>query len=255
MKKLVMVSLFTTALLIAPFAALPAGALNNEIEKGSISVSYTAEKEVAPDTVEVSIAIKTDDKKSMSVAVSKNKEISDKVYDYVKGVITPSNGDYIKTSNYSANPSYVYESGKRIFSKYEVSNNIVVHTKSIDKISTIIDKSLALGATNVDSLNFSLSKKDAECAELLSLATRQAKNRANIIAESAGTSVAGIKNIDASCTLNRHNTIPYARNTMLMKSMSMDGAVAEAFGASPSPQIESGVITVYSNVNATFYVK
>lgn len=77
----------------------------------------------------------------------------------MKGQITPTNGDYLKTANYSASPSYVYNNNKRILDKYEVSNNIIVHTKSLDKISTIIDKSLELGATTVDSLNFSLSEK------------------------------------------------------------------------------------------------
>lgn len=253
MKKIVMATLFSAALLTTPFAMLPAGALNNnEIEKGYISVSYTAEKEVSPDTVEISIAIKTDDKRAMSVAVEKNKEISDKVYQYLKNNINPSNGDYIKTSNYSANPSYSYESGKRIFQKYEVSNNIIVHTKSIDKISTLIDKSLVLGATNVDSLNFSLSEKDAQCAELLSKATQQAKKRADIVASAAGTSVTGIKNIETSCTLNRYNNVHFARNSYSMKAMD---AAAPEMAAGSSPNIESGVITIYSNINASFYVK
>lgn len=253
MKNFAAATLLSAALLTAPFAVLPAGALNNEIEKGYISVSYTAEKEVSPDTVEISIAIKTEDKKSMSTAVSKNKEISDKVYEYLKSSINTANGDYIKTSNYSANPSYTYENGKRIFNKYDVSNNIIVHTKSIDKISTMIDKSITLGATNVDSLNFSLSEKDTQCAELLSTATQKAKKRADIVAGAAGTSITGIKSLDTSCTLNRQNSINYARNTIMMKSAAFDAAAPE--GAGSSPNIESGVITVYSNVNALFYVK
>lgn len=253
MKKIVVATLFSAALLTTPLAMLPAGALNNnEIEKGYISVSYTAEKEVSPDTVEISIAIKTDDRKSMSVAVEKNKEISDKIYQYLKNNINPSNGDYIKTSNYSANPSYSYDSGKRIFQKYEVSNNIIVHTKSIDKISTLIDKSLVLGATNVDSLNFSLSEKDAQCGELLSKATQQAKKRADIVAAAAGTSVTGIKNIETSCTLNRYNNVHFTRNSYAMKAMD---AAAPEMATGSSPNIESGVITVYSNINASFYVK
>jgi len=257
MKKIALATILGAVLLSAAVSVLPAGALNNEVEKGKgyISVSYTAEKEVSPDTVEISIAIKTEDRKSMSTAVSKNKEISDKVYEYLKNSINTSKGDYIKTSNYSANPSYKYESGKRLFDKYEVSNNIIVHTKSVDKISTMIDKSILLGATNVDSLIFSLSEKDSQCAELLSKATIQAKKRADIVAAAAGTSVTGIKSLDTSCTLNRHSTVNYARNSLMMKnSVSLDAAMPET-SAGASPNIESGVITIYSNVNANFYVK
>lgn len=252
MKKLLAASMITATLLALPITTLPVGALNNETtERGYISVSYTAEKEVAPDTVEISIAVRTEDSRSMSEASLKNKEISDKIYAYLKSYITPSNGDYIKTSNYSAHPTYRYVNGKRIFEKYEVSNNIIVHTKTIDKISTLIDRSITLGATNIDSLNFSLSEKDNYCADLLSNATKKAKERANVVATSIGSSVNGIRNIDAACTLNRYG-MSYARNS-LMKSAgaAMDGAVMEE----AAPNIEPGVIKVYSNINASFYVK
>lgn len=251
MKKIVMASLLGAALLTVPFAALPAGALNNEIERGYVSVSYTAEKEVAPDTVEVSIAIKTSDRKSMSVAIAKNKEISDKVYNYLKGSITPANGDYIKTSNYSAAPNYGYDSGKRYFDKYEVSNNIIVHTKTIDNISTMIDKALSLGATDVDSLNFSLSSKDAVCADLLTVASQKAQKRAASVAGAVGSSVTGIRTLETTCTVNRFNAVNYARNSL----MKMDSAAGAEMSAATSAPIESGVITVYSTVNASFFLK
>lgn len=254
MKKLISATLLSAVLLSAPILTLPAGAVSDVAtsnkDRGYVSVSYSAEKEVSPDTVEVSIAVRTDDKKTMQEAVRKNKEITDKVYAYLKGEINSANGDYIKTSNYSASPSYIYNSSnKRILDKYEVSNNIIVHTKSIDKIASIIDKSLSLGATNVDSLNFSLSEKDAQCAELLSNATKQVRKRADIVAAAAGSSVVGIKNIDTSCSLN-NSRIPVYRNSLMMaKAASMDAAEGSA------TNIEAGTIKIYSNVNASFYLK
>lgn len=255
MKKVIIAALFGAIVLSSSAVILPADAINTpeQDKRGYVTVSYTAEKEVAPDTVEVSISVKTDDRKSMQIATQKNKEISDKIYAYLKGMITPANGDYIKTSNFSARPNYIYNSGKRTFDKYEVSNNIIVHTKSIDKISTMIDKSLTLGATDVDSLNFSLSEKDAQCADLLSNATKQARKRADIVAAAAGSSVAGIKTIDTSCSVNRYGSVNYARNSLMMKSAgaAMDAAAPEA---APT-QIEAGVIKIYSNINAAFYLK
>lgn len=256
MKKLIIASLFSAAILAAPFATMPAGAINysdEKVEKGYVSVSYTAEKEVAPDTVQVSIAIKTDDKKSMQEAVRKNKEISDKVYSYLKGMITPANGDYIKTANFSATPNYKYESGKRFFDKYTVSNNIIVHTKSLDKISIIIEKSINLGATDVNSLDFSLSEKDAQCGELLTKASKQARKRAEIVAAASGSSITGIKNIDTSCTVNRAGNFAYARNTLMMAKSA--GAMEDSAVPESAPNIEAGVIKVYSSVNASYYLK
>lgn len=251
MNKLISATLLSAVILSAPVFTLPAGAVNEvATNKGYVSVSYNAEKEVAPDTVEVSIAVRTDDKKTMQEAVRKNKEITDKVYAYLKSQITSANGDYIKTSNYSASPSYVYNNNKRILDKYEVSNSIIVHTTSIDKIAEIIDKSLSLGATNVDSLNFSLSEKDAQCADLLANATKQARKRADIVAAAAGSSVAGIKNIDTSCSLNNSRVSVYRNSLMMAKAAPMD---AGAEGSATN--IEAGTIRIYSNVNASFYLK
>ncbi|MCM1338636.1 MAG: SIMPL domain-containing protein [Muribaculaceae bacterium] len=254
MKKFVM-AVSCAALMFSSLTVLPAGALCDceKDTKGSVSVAYTAEKEVSPDTAEISIAVKTEDKKSMSEAVRKNKEVSEQVYAYVKSMITPSNGDYIKTSNFSASPSYVYNNGKRTLDKYVVSNNIIVHTKSIDKISTVIDKSLTLGATNVDSLNFSLSEKDEECAKLLTKAAKEARKRADVVAAASGSSVVGVKNIDTSCSVNRSGNYAYARNTLMMAKSA--GAMEDAAMPESSPNIEAGVIKIYSSVNATYYLK
>ena len=255
MKKVIAATMLSSVLLALPTSTLPAGAVNgtdSTLNKGYVSVSYTAEKEVSPDTVEVSISVKTDDKKSMQEAVRKNKEISDKVYSYLKSVITPANGDYVKTSNFSASPSYIYNNNKRTLDKYNVSNNVIVHTKSIDKISTIIDNSLSLGATDVDSLNFLLSEKDTQCADLLSNAAKQARKRADMVATSVGSSVVGIKNIDTTCSLNNSSRYPVYRNSLMMaKAESMDGATSET----NSVNIKAGTIKIYSNVNASFYLK
>lgn len=254
MKRFLIASMFSAALLVMPFTSTSAGAVNraDELDKqGVVSVSYTAEKEVSPDTVQISIAVKTTDIHSMQNAAKQNKEISDKIYNYLKGTINPANSDYIKTSNYSARPVYIYQDRKQVFEKYEVSNNIIVHTKSIDKIAQMIDKSLTLGATNIDSLNFSLSEKDKYCDELLAKATTEVVNRANIVANTAGTSVDGIKSIGTSCSLNQYQAVNYARNSLMMAK----SAVSEDAAMGSSSPIEAGVIKVYSTVNGVFRLK
>lgn len=254
MKKFVAATIFSAALLVLPFANLPAGAINNtnnSSNQGIVSVSYTAEKEVTPDTVQISISVKTTDKTSMQNATRKNKEISDKIYSYLKSTINSENNDYIKTSNYSARPVYIYQDRKQIFDRYEVSNNIIVHTKSIEKVSEMIDKSITLGATDVDSLNFSLSEKDKACEELLSNATKGVLNRANTVAQALGTSVDSVKSIGTSCSLNQNQSVNYARNSLMFAK----SAVSEDSSAGYSSPIEAGVIKIYSTVNGEFRLK
>lgn len=219
-----------------------------EAERGFVSATATANKELSPDTAEISIAVVTSDIKSMQTATTKNKELSDKLYEAMKTLITPANGDWVKTSDFSAQPVYTYSSGKRNFDKYEVSNRIIVHTKSIDKASTIIDKAIALGATNIDNLNFTLSSYEKECDALLATATSKTKVRADILAKAAGTQVTGTKSINASC-----NTSGVSQR--IMYNMMAKSAVADSEAAMGGTPIETGLIKIYANVNASYFVK
>lgn len=224
-------------------------AISESIERGYISVNTSANAELAPDVAEISIAVKTYDNKSMQKATLQNKEISEQVIATLKSMIDTSKGDYIKTADFSATPIYSYSGNKRNFDKYQVSNSVVVHTKSIDKIGTMIDKSIALGATDVNSLNFSVSNYEAQCNDLLTLAAKKASARANAVAKTVPTTLSGIRSMDVSCSTS-NSSRPQYKMLMANRAMMMD---SEAAGSSTT--IESGVIKVFANVSATYFVK
>lgn len=224
-------------------------AISESIERGYISVNTSANAELAPDVAEISIAVKTYDNKSMQKATLQNKEISEQVIATLKSMIDTSKGDYIKTADFSATPIYSYSGNKRNFDKYQVSNSVVVHTKSIDKIGTMIDKSIALGATDVNSLNFSISNYEAQCNDLLTLAAKKASARANAVAKTVPTTLSGIRSMDVSCSTS-NSSRPQYKMLMANRAMMMD---SEAAGSSTT--IESGVIKVFANVSATYFVK
>lgn len=224
-------------------------AISESIERGYISVNTSANAELAPDVAEISIAVKTYDNKSMQKATLQNKEISEQVIATLKSMIDTSKGDYIKTADFSATPIYSYSGNKRNFDKYQVSNSVVVHTKSIDKIGTMIDKSIALGATDVNSLNFSVSSYEAQCNDLLTLAAKKASARANAVAKTVPTTLLGIRSMDVSCSTS-NSSRPQYKMLMANRAMMMD---SEAAGSSTT--IESGVIKVFANVSATYFVK
>lgn len=221
-------------------------------DKGYISVNTSADMELAPDTADIYFAVKTSDSKSMQKATAQNKEISDKVLAELKSLINPATGDYIKTSDFNASPVYTYSGQKRNLDKYEVSNRVMVHTKSIDRIGKMIDNAITAGATNVDSLSFSVSNYDTKCDELISKAGKKAYNRANTLSKAVNTSIVGISSISASCSTNGNTNYPrmYMAKNMLSAAVA-DSAAAEGAGIS----ISNGVIKINANVNASFYVK
>ena len=98
MKKILTASVLA-GLLIVPMAAQ---AVSSQIERGYISVSGTANTEVAPDVAEISFAVQTSDTKSMQKATLLNKETSDRVLSVLSSMLNKDNGDYIKTANYNA---------------------------------------------------------------------------------------------------------------------------------------------------------
>lgn len=244
MKKFLIVMLLTVLA-----CSTQAVTTSNGVEKGYISVSATENSEMVPDTAELSIAVQTFDTKSMQKATIQNKEISEKIINILKSMINTSNGDYIKTSDYNASPVYNYTGGKRVLEKYQVSNSVIVHTKSLDKIGEMIDKSILAGATNVNRLSFSVSNYENQCNNLLERASKKALSQANIVAKTIPTIILGVRSMDISCSANNAYTPQYR---MLKSNMAIDsvGAVEAS-----STTIEKGVVKIFANVNASYFVK
>lgn len=221
------------------------------IERGYISISTTANTELPPDLVEINIAIHTEDEKSLQKATEENKIISDKVYAELTKMINKDNGDYIKTSNFNAAPIYSYKNNKRILTKYEVSNSVIVHTKSIKDTGKMIDKAIAMGATNINNLVFSVSEHDNQCNELLKIAAQKAFKRANIIALSSNNTLDGIKSMNGSCSTSTPSRPQY----LMAKNLSLDSATGGNEGITTSSPIQGGVVKLFANLNASYFVK
>lgn len=219
-------------------------------DRGYISVSTSANTEVAPDVAEISFAVQTSDTKSMQKATQLNKEASDRVLSVLSSMLNSSNGDYIKTSDFSASPIYTYSGSKRNLDKYEVSNRVIVHTKSLDKIGAMIDKAIEAGATNVDNLNFSLSTYDSQCNDLLGIATKKAQSRAGLLAKNLATTLNGVRTFDVSCNANN-----YSSPRMYMAKNMLASVADEAASGGTQTSISGGVVKIYANVNASFFVK
>lgn len=236
--------------LIAVSAPLSQAVTQVSHDRGYISVSTSANTEVAPDVAEISFAVQTSDTKSMQKATQLNKEASDRVLSVLSSMLNSSNGDYIKTSDFSASPIYTYSGSKRNLDKYEVSNRVIVHTKSLDKIGAMIDKAIEAGATNVDNLNFSLSTYDSQCNDLLGIATKKAQSRAGLLAKNLGTTLDGVRTFDVSCNANN-----YSSPRMYMAKNMLASVADEAASGGTQTSISGGVVKIYANVNASFFVK
>ena len=101
----------------------------------------------------------------------------------------------------------------------------------------------------VDNLSFSLSNYEAQCNDLIAIATKKAKTRAEVIAQALGTSISGISNISTSCSTNNYNP------PRLYMAKNMIADVAAESSSAGGVLISNGVVKVNANVNAGFFVK
>ena len=102
-------------------------------------------------------------------------------------------------------------------------------------------------------MSFSFEDNGTSCHELLQEATKEAKTRANLVTQSAGQAIAGIKAINTGCSVSQSNgNIRMYSNSVAafgqMKSVDMAEESVET-------QITPGKITIRANINADFYVK
>lgn len=248
MKKVL--AIMSVLALFSSMTTLSSEAVSIEKERGRISVNTSSNMEVSPDIAEITFEVKTSDIKSMQKATLENKNTYNKVYEQLNAMINQINGDYIKTSNYNAQPVYSYVNSKKVFERYEVTNSIIVRTKSIDNIGKMIDEAISKGATNVSNLNFSISKPEVYCDELLTQATKEAKSRAGVVAKALGSNIDGLANLSTSCSANNYNPPRFYMAKNLVADLA-SGANEETIATS----ISSGVIKINANVNASFFVK
>lgn len=84
--------------------------------------------------------------------------------------------------DYNATPPYVYG--------YEVENRLIVKVRNIDDLGLVIAGALDAGANRVDSVAYLVDDTSTAYLEALASAVREAKIKAEILAESLGLSIA-----------------------------------------------------------------
>ena len=99
-------------------------------------------------------------------------------------------------------------------------------------------------------MNFSISNYENQCNDLLAIAAKKAKTRAEVLAKASSTYITGVKSINNSCSASNNQRVQYR---LMAKNMMTDSASGTA--APEATPIQSGVIKIYANINASYFVK
>ncbi len=171
------------------------------IEQKSLSVSGSASLLVAPDTASVNLGVLTN-AATAKEASERNAASMNAILSTLKNLGI---GDKdIRTSFLSLQPVYSYprDGGVPTITGYSASNNVEVTTKNPEKLSDIVDGSVAAGANQVGSISFLVSEEKQKQIreELLAAAVMDAEDKANTLAKSLKVSIVGVRTTTVSDT-------------------------------------------------------
>ncbi|MCK4670809.1 MAG: SIMPL domain-containing protein [Nanoarchaeota archaeon] len=214
-------------------------------ELGTISVSGTGEKTVAPNKAEVYIKIETEGK-TADEAQSENRIIEKDVLSALRkaGV----KDDDMETTSYYLNPRYRWDGRVRHILGYTQYHVLKIETKKIDKVGDLIDTAVEAGANGVQNVNFGLTqeKRERVNTEVLGLAGGRALEKAEAISKGLGVKLGDVAKVSEAS----YSYAPMYREMTMAKSGGFDEGM-------PAPQTEimPQDLEVRASITVSYYLE
>lgn len=209
-------------------------------QSGELAVVGEGKVDIVPDSAHVDLGINVNSVATVQEAQNKIDTVNNAVIAAVEKLGIPKTD--VKTTNYSINPSYVYEGGKDQINGYNGNATITVKTKKTELVPTIIQVATAAGANQVQGARFSIEKPESYRAQARNKAIANAKEQAKALAADLGIKLGKVTNIVESTGVDGG----------LMPEMMKAFPVAGGAGA---PAIEPGTQTISSVVTLYFSKK
>jgi uncharacterized protein YggE len=111
-------------------------------------------------------------------------------------------GAEVKTSGYSLQPQRIYKEGQPpTITGYEARNSVTVTLSDLKKVGQVIDAAAQVGANDIANISFTLKQDRPARNEALKQATREALDKAQIIASALGGRVTRIVEVQEEGTV------------------------------------------------------
>ncbi len=193
------------AAIIVMAAVQPNYDFNLKPETDVLKVSGQGKVTTMPDKAELFLNVWTEADNAVE-AKELNSELSDAVFKALKGEDVDK--DNIETYSFNIYPKrkWLEEEEQYIVVGYEVRHSVKVTTEEIDNVGKLIDVAVEAGANGVDRVSYTLTdetKMNAE-EEALAMATEEAMDRAEAIADAAEVELKKLVTIDADTSYDRY---------------------------------------------------
>lgn len=155
-----------------------------------VTVGGDAIVQAQPDTAILTISVVTQARRAID-AQQENATKSDAVVQALKNVAGP--GSEVKTSGYSVQPQRVYkENQPPTITGYEARNTVTVTISDLKRLGNVIDGASQAGANDISGISFTLKQDRPARDQALKEATREAMNKAQMVAQALGGRVVRI---------------------------------------------------------------
>jgi len=229
---------------IALSAIIMAGRRNTE-DRFSVTGSGTVYAKA--DIANITVGLKTEAKKTAAEATAENTK---KMQNVIKSLQDLGIEDKdIKTTDYSLRPMYNWLENKgQVLVGYEVSQNVSVKVRDLDKIGDVISKTTEQGANQIGNVSFTIDDEYELKNQARELAIEKAKEKAELIAKQSGLKLGNIKSFYESA--DDRTYAPLYSNAKL--EMSYDQAGGMVLDA---PDIQTGENEIRVEVTLVYEVK
>lgn len=144
---------------------------------------------VEPDRAQVTLGVTTENK-SLDVSQNEAALIMKNIMNSLLGLgITKEN---MKTVEYRIDPQYDYQEGKQILRGYKTTHLIQVTIDQVARTGQVIDTAVNHGANTVQNVVFNLAHPESYYNQALTLALKNAQQKAFIISQSLGIALTPI---------------------------------------------------------------
>jgi uncharacterized protein YggE len=200
-----------------------------------VVVSASEEVDVAPDRAHLSVSVETRGRTSQ-LASQENAKLAAAILESLQraGIAAAQ----IRTVGLTVNPEYRYPEGggRPTVVGYQARNSMEVEIRNISRVGSVVDATLAAGATNISGPTFTLANPDSARREALTTAVRRAHADAEVMAKAAGQKLGVVLELNSGGGIEQPM---FDRAPMLMATRST---------AEVETPISTGMIKVRANV-------
>ena len=237
-------TLVTLAVAAIVIVALVMANKTNEQDRFSVLGSGTVYAKA--DIANIQVGLKTETKKTAAEATT---DSTNKMNDIVAQLKKLGIEDKdIQTSDYNLNPVYNYTNSKgQELVGYEVTQNVNLKIRDLNKIGDVIAQTTAKGANQIGNISFTIDDEYALKNQARELAIQKAQEKAGLIAKQSGMKLGKVKSVIENSDPNPPVVYNYT-------NAKMDLAASGA-GVIASPSIQSGQNEIKVDVTLVYEVK